>query len=197
MLFHKTSETIWNCSLARKVSPQRNHTPHLQEVHEEEIQWEQCGQLPWLAQSVILCSRFDVHGHCGGMSDACPGRLEVSRGIKEAKHVTPMRQWSSAQLSWSNLDSSEIMSSPHCSQLFWCHFNSLFQLPIMELSHDQLGCYNVLSWQKWHSSQMRRVLVHAILFAAHLFDRHKFIRVLIILFVPTKWLSNCLYVTQS
>ena len=31
-----------------------------------------------------LCSRVDMWRHHGGMSCACPGRLEVSRGIVEA-----------------------------------------------------------------------------------------------------------------
>ena len=35
-----------------------------------------------------LRSRVDLWRHCGGMSCACPGRLEMSRGSVEAKHVT-------------------------------------------------------------------------------------------------------------
>ena len=35
-----------------------------------------------------LHSRVDLWRHRGGMSCACPGRLEMSRGSVEAKHVT-------------------------------------------------------------------------------------------------------------
>ena len=44
-----------------------------------------------------LCSGVDMWRHRGGMSCACPGRLEVSRGIVEAKHVTSDRHLSSLQ----------------------------------------------------------------------------------------------------
>ena len=43
-----------------------------------------------------LHSRVDKWRHRGGMSCTCPGRLEVSRGIVEAKHVTSDRHSSSA-----------------------------------------------------------------------------------------------------
>ena len=43
-----------------------------------------------------LHSRVDKWRHRGGMSCACPGRLEVSRGIVEAKHVTSDRHKGSA-----------------------------------------------------------------------------------------------------
>ena len=43
-----------------------------------------------------LHSRDDKWRHRGGMSCTCPGRLEVSRGIVEAKHVTSDRRKSSA-----------------------------------------------------------------------------------------------------
>ena len=35
-----------------------------------------------------LCSRVDMWRRRGGMSCICPGRLEMSRGSVEAKHVT-------------------------------------------------------------------------------------------------------------
>ena len=44
-----------------------------------------------------LRSRVDKWRHRGGMSCACPGGFEVSRGIVEAKHVTSDRHSSSLQ----------------------------------------------------------------------------------------------------
>ena len=41
-----------------------------------------------LVKSRRLYSRVDLWRHRGGMSCACPGRLEMSRGSVEAKYVT-------------------------------------------------------------------------------------------------------------
>ena len=54
---------------------------------------------------------------CAHVWKCAPGRLEVSRGIMESDYVTLLRQWSFLALSWSNLNSSKLMSSLDCSQL--------------------------------------------------------------------------------
>ena len=58
--------------------------------------------------------------HDGGMSCACPGRLEVSRGIVEAKHVTLERHLSSA-VDLTNTNSCQLnstnMTPTNCSRI--------------------------------------------------------------------------------
>ena len=52
--------------------------------------WSSCPtwQLMGIVTRMDVKFRVDKWRHRGGMSCACPGRLEVSRGIVEAKHVT-------------------------------------------------------------------------------------------------------------
>ena len=67
-----------------------------------------------------LHSRVDMWRHRGCMSCACPGRLEVSRGIVEAKHVTSGRHPSSAA-DLTNTNSCQLKSthvtSTNCSRV--------------------------------------------------------------------------------
>ena len=56
-----------------------------------------------------LHSGVDMWRHHGGMSCACPGRLEVSRGIVEAKHVTSGRHPSSV-VNLTNTNSCQLRS---------------------------------------------------------------------------------------
>ena len=67
-----------------------------------------------------LCSGVDMWRHRGGMSCACPGRLEVSRGIVEAKHVTSDRHSSSA-VDLTNTNSCQLksthMTPTNCSRI--------------------------------------------------------------------------------
>ena len=74
---------------------------------------------------VDLCLCFNMDGctagsTCGGMSCACPGGLEVRRGIVEAKHVTLERHSSSAadltntnscQLNWTLMTPTNLRST--------------------------------------------------------------------------------------
>ena len=59
--------------------------------------------------SARLHSRVDMWRHCGGMSCTCPGRLEVSRDIMDAKHVTSERHQS--LLRWVK-SQTQVTSSP-------------------------------------------------------------------------------------
>ena len=67
-----------------------------------------------------LYSRDDKWRHRGGMSCTCPGRLEVSRGIAEAKHVTSDRRKSSA-VYLTNTNSCQLnsthMTPTNCSRI--------------------------------------------------------------------------------
>ena len=72
-------------------------------------------QVPWTNLKDIIRhdvehSRVDKWRHRGGMSCACPGRLEVSRGIVEAKHVTSGRHPSSV-VDLTNTNSCQLKSA--------------------------------------------------------------------------------------
>ena len=69
---------------------------------------------------LLVHSRVDTWRHRGGMSCACPGRLEVSRGIVEAKHVTTGRHPSPA-VDLTNTNSCQLksthMTPTNCSRI--------------------------------------------------------------------------------
>ena len=67
-----------------------------------------------------LISRVDMWKHRGGMSCTCPGRLEVSRGIVEAKRVTS-EQHKSSSMDLTDWNSCQLNSAPliptNCSRI--------------------------------------------------------------------------------
>ena len=93
-----------------------------------------------------LHSRVDKWRHRGGMSCACPGRLEVSRGIVEAKHVTSDRHSSSAA-DLTNTNSGQLKSThvtpTNCSRVTSPTFSQFHIDDILcswELFHQVIHC---------------------------------------------------------
>ena len=91
-----------------------------------------------------LHSRVDMWRHRGGMSCACPGRLEVSGGIVEAKHVTLERHSSSAvDLDLTNTNSCQL-NSTHMTPTNCSRITSLPHEPNWEL--EVTSSFLTLDW---------------------------------------------------
>ena len=109
-----------------------------------------------------LHSRVDKWRHRGGMSCACPGRLEVSRGIVEAKHVTSGRHPSSV-VDLTNTNSCQLKSThvtpTNCSRItspsLVCvlsisggrisdSFNCEWMMPHLSILEDHSACQDYL-----------------------------------------------------
>ena len=81
-----------------------------------------------------LHSRVDMWRHRGGMSCACPGGLEMSRGSVEAKHVMSQQHWSSC-------GPSELMSA-HVSPLDYTQLVSHHFTPHRQSSRTHVSSDN-------------------------------------------------------
>ena len=73
--------------------------------------------------STTMVAPLSCKARCELLKGNCPGRLETSRGIVEAKHVTLIRRWGSSQLRRPDLNSCQ--SSTGCFHLFLCHVTGL------------------------------------------------------------------------